>query len=134
MSEEANNFIKAQILKQEKEVFATKLLLNVLVYVGITLWLNAIRTTAQIWFVWVLAIIQLILYFSMFIISYQRSKVFSLNRKISIMIFFIFAMLGRVNDWDLLIIPLLIIIMLILSFKSKNLSSKGDALLENIKK
>jgi len=98
-------------------------------YIGITFWLNAIRATAPLWFVWVLIIVQFALYFSIFISSYRRAIGCGLNKNISLIIFIALAILGRVNDWEILVIPLTIIIMLIFSMKTKNVSDDKKHLL-----
>lgn len=98
-------------------------------YTGITFWLNAIRATAPLWFVWVLIIVQFALYFSIFISSYRRAIVCGLNKNISLIIFTALAVLGRVNDWEILVIPLAIIVILIFSMKTKNVSDDKKHLL-----
>ena len=117
------NFIKTEILTQERNVFISKILIILAGYIGLTLWLNAIRTTAPLWFVWVLIIIQFLLYFLIFSVSYGRAKVSGLKR-FGLVLFIILAILGRVENWELVIIPSTIIIMLIISAKNKNVSSE----------
>jgi len=124
-----NDFIKNEILKNERRLFAGGIIAIVVGYIIITLWLNAIRATAPIWFVWVLIAIQFALYFSIFISSYQRSKVLGANKTLGFIIFAVLAVLGRVNDWELFIIPLLLVIMLILSARNKKVSEEGESLL-----
>lgn len=123
-SNKANEFIKGEVLKLERNGFAVRIIITAIGYVGITFWLNAIRATAPLWFVWVLIIVQFALYFSIFITSYRRAITCGLNKNISIIIFTVLAILGRVNDWEIAIIPLTIIIMLIFSTKAKDVS--GD--------
>ncbi len=130
----ASDFIKTEVLKQERSLFAFCILVIVVGYTGITFWLNAIRVTSSLWFVWVLIVIQFSLYFSIFIVNYQRSKVCGLNKYLGIIIFTTLAILGRVNNWELLIIPLLVVIMLIFSGINKNVSDKGKSFLEGRKK
>ncbi len=125
----ASDFIKGELLKLEKKSFTVHIIATTICYIGITFWLNAIRTTAPLWFVWALIIIQFALYFSIFIVSYRRSVVCGLNKNISILIFTILAILGRINDWELAIIPLTIIVMLIFSMKAKNVSNSKKHLL-----
>lgn len=123
------NFLTNEVIKIENRMFWAKLIGFAVGYTLITLWLNNIRATSSLWFVWVLIIIQFALYFSIFIIGYQRSKVFGLNKTPALIIFVALAILGRVNDWEILVIPLLIIAMLILSVKTKKVSEKGQAML-----
>ena len=108
----ASDFLKNEVLKIENRMFWAKILGSSVGYLLITLWLNSIRATASLWFVWVLIIIQFALYFAIFISSYQRSKIFGLNKNLALVLFTILAVLGRVNDWELVVIPLLIVIML----------------------
>jgi len=128
-SNKANNFIKNEVLKIERNSFAIRIVATAIGYAGITFWLNSIRATASLWFIWVLIIIQFALYFSIFIAGHQRAMVYGLNKNISIIIFTALAILGRINDWELAIIPLTIIIMLIFSAKTKNVSDKSKYLL-----
>jgi hypothetical protein len=121
----ANDFIKKEGLKIERNLFIFQILASALCYAGITFWLNAIRATAPLWFVWVLIIIQFALYFSIFIVSYRRAVVCGLNKNLGIIIFTALAILGRVHDWELLIIPLTVVIMLIVSTRAKNISASG---------
>jgi len=132
MNSEANNFIRSEVLKQERNLFLSKIFSIVILYTVITLWLNWIRATAPIWFVWILIVIQFTLYFSIFIASYSYSKVLGLNNNFAFILFIILAVLGRVNDWELLIIPLILIVMLICAIKNKKLSEKGNAMLSEI--
>jgi len=127
-----NNFIRNEILKQERNLFLGKIFSFVIIYSIVTLWLNSIRATAPIWFVWLLIIIQFLFYFSIFIVSYRYSKVIGLNEIFAFILFIILAVFGRVNDWEIIIIPLLLITMLILALKNKKLSEKGNTLLSEI--
>ena len=128
-SSKAENFLKNEVLKIENRLFFGKLLGSAIGYILITLWLNGIRTTASLWFVWVLIIIQFALYFSIFITSYQRSKIFGLNRNLALVIFVVLAVLGRVNDWEMVVIPAIVVVMLVLSVMNKKVSEKGKTML-----
>ena len=125
----ASDFLKNEVLKIENRMFWAKILGSSVGYLLITLWLNSIRATASLWFVWVLIIIQFALYFAIFISSYQRSKIFGLNKNLALVLFTILAILGRVNDWELVVIPLLIVIMLTFSVRNKNVSENGKSML-----
>lgn len=114
----------------ENRMFWAKILGSSIGYFLITLWLNNIRSAASLWLVWVLIIIQFVLFFSIFIVSYKRSKVFGLNKNLALALFIILAVLGRVNDWEVVIIPLLIIIMLVLSARNKKVSENGQFMLQ----
>ncbi len=125
----ANDFIKREVLNLERNSFAVRIIATALGYTGITFWLNAIRATASLWFVWILIIVQFAFYFSIFITSNRRAIVCGLNKNIGIIIFIAFAILGRVNDWELVIIPLMVVIMLIVSMKAKSVSNDKKYLL-----
>jgi hypothetical protein len=124
----ASDFINNEVLKSENRLFWFRILASSIGYLAITLWLNSIRTTASLWFVWILIIIQFSLYFSIFIAGYTRSKVFGLNNNIALILFVVLAGLGRVNNWELIIIPLLVVTMLVLSTRTKRISSKAQSL------
>jgi len=119
----ASEFVKKEMLKVQNRLFCGRILFNSIGYLIITLWLNSVRATMWIWFLWVIIIIQFALYFSIFIRSYQRSKAFGLNQNFAFLIFVVLAILGRVNDWELLIIPLLVVTMLILSIRNQKTES-----------
>jgi hypothetical protein len=130
MEEKAKDFIKTEILKAERNMFVFHILGTLIGYVGITLWLNAIRTTVSLWFVWILIIIQFLLYCLIFSTSYLRAKVCGLKH-FGFPIFATLCVLGRVENWELIIIPLLIVIMLIFSAKNKNVSNERQYLLKD---
>jgi len=125
----ANDFLKNEVLKMENRMFWGSILGSSIGYLVITLWLNSIRATASLWFVWVLIIIQFALYFSIFISGYNRSKVLGLNKNIALVLFIILTVLGRVNDWEVIVIPLLVIVMLAFSARNKKVSEKGKSML-----
>lgn len=120
---QVHSFVSNELLRTKKISFFINITLIVLSYVGITVWLNNVRTTGQLWFVWVLIIIQLILYFAIFSTSYLRFKECGYKRFGSIL-FVVLALIGRINDWEFLIIPLLVVTMLIISAKSKYQTDK----------
>jgi len=129
MENKAREFLKNEVLKMENRLFWGKLLGSSIGYLLITLWLNSIRATASLWFVWVLIIIQFALYFSIFIVGLERSKVFGLSNAVALVVFTVLAVLGRVNDWEVIVVPLLVVVMLILSAMNKKVSKGGQAML-----
>lgn len=133
MENKTNDFLKNEVLKMENRMFWGSILGSSIGYLVITLWLNSIRATASLWFVWVLIIIQFALYFSIFISGYNRSKVLSLNKNIALVLFIILTVLGRVNDWEVIVIPLLVVVMLIFSARNKKVSEKGSLMLPESK-
>lgn len=114
-----SEFIKKIILQNERRIFAGKLLTIFVAYIGITLWLNSIRTNASLWFVWTLIIVQLALYCSIFYVSFYRAIICRL--KYSGWIIGACFVLGRVNNWEIIILPALVVGMLILSARNKNI-------------
>ena len=119
-----NDFIKTEVLKIKKRLFVVRIFGTLMGYIGITIWLNAIRATAPIWLIWVLIIIQLVLYILIFFISYRRSE--KLGLKYAFVIFIILSVLGRVENWELIIIPMLVITMLIYSARDNNILNKKN--------
>jgi hypothetical protein len=116
----ADAFIRAETLKIENRMFWGRMLGSSLGYLVVTLFLNNIRSTASLWFVWPLIIIQFALYFWIFVSGYKRSKILGLNENIALVTFVILAVLGRVNDWEILVIPVLVTVMLIWSALGKH--------------
>lgn len=123
------DFIKDKIFKVEHRLFLGKLLGSTLGYTLITFWLNSIRATAPLWFVWTLIIVQFSLYFLIFFTSYQRTKGFGFNNNLAFVLFVVLAVLGRVNDWELLIIPFVVLIMFVLSLRNKKVSEERQHML-----
>jgi hypothetical protein len=72
-------------------------------------------------------------YFSIFFLNYTRALVIGLNKKLGFIFFVILAVLGRVNNWELFIIPLLLVVMFIFSAKNNNVSDEKKYLLKDIK-
>lgn len=122
----ANDIIIDEVLKFKNRSFWFRILACSIGYFVMSLWLNSIRTTASLWLVWLLIIIQFTLYFSIFITSYFRSKVFGLNNNIALILFTALAVLGRVENWELIILPLLIVTMLVLSARNKKISTEAQ--------
>jgi len=116
-----SDFVKKEMIKLENRMFLSRIIGYPIVYLVITLWLNSIRETTSLTFVWILIIIQFTFYFSIFITSYRRSNALGFNKNITPYVFIILAILGRINNWELIIIPSLVIIMIILSSRSKNI-------------
>ena len=120
-----HKLIKNEVLLMERNAFAVRIIVTTVGYAGITYWLNSIRANASIMVVWALIIIQFLLYFSIFIAGHIRAIICGFNKKISLIIFITLAFLGRVNDWELAIIPLTVFVMLIVSAKAKNVSDES---------
>ena len=111
--------------KNENKIFIGSILFYSVGYLIITLFINNVRTSYSLWLVWPLLIIQFVLYFYIFIAGYRRSIVMGLNKEIAFFGFIILAILGRINDWEILVIPLLMVICIIFSVRNKKLSTKS---------
>jgi hypothetical protein len=120
LSDIKNKFKQGQ-LRKEKGVFIIKTIVTVLIYYGLGQWLDAIRSTSS-WFVWVLAIAQILFYFSIFLISYRRLKECGYNKLSWIII--VLAFVGRVYTWDIIVILFLVVTMFIFTFINNTLSLK----------
>jgi hypothetical protein len=119
-----DEFIKAQLLQVERRSFAVRILFYAIGYVSLTLWLNSIRATAAHWFVWTLIIIQFLFYFAIFVSSYRRSVVCGLNKPLAFGLFLALTFLGRVNNWEQVIIPAVVVIMFAVSAVNKKVSAR----------
>jgi len=129
MENKTSDFVKTQTLKSDRNIFRGRIIIILIGYIGITLWLNAIRATSSLWVVWVLIVIQFLLYSSIFSSSYNRALVIGINKYYGFPFFVILAILGRVNNWEIFIIPLLLVAMFIFSEKNNNVSYKRDDML-----
>jgi phosphoglycerol transferase MdoB-like AlkP superfamily enzyme len=126
---EISPFIKDVVLRQENRQFVINLIILSVGYLIITLWLNSIRVSAPIWFVWVLIAVQLILYASIFYTSFQRAKTMGLGGTVAAMTFTALALIGRINDWEIVVIPLVVIAMIVFSARNKRISTRSQAML-----
>jgi phosphatidylserine synthase len=125
-NKEAQEFIKKLHLESEHRIFVGTLLITILLYFLITFWLNNIRETASLWIIWVLIIIQFLLYFKIFYKSYRRFLDIKYNSGISFFIILILFILGRINDWEVAVIPLLFVIMFFCSINTRNLPTDSE--------
>ena len=127
MSERVNELIKREVLRAEKNIFIFCLFLVLAGYVGMTLWLNAIRQNAALWFVWVLIVLQLFFYFSIFVACLMRAK--QCGHQHAFWLFLILAIASRVNNWELVLIPAMAVTMLVLSERNQKVSAERQHLL-----
>ena len=119
--------IKKEVLRAEKNFFIFKLFFAIAGYVGMTLWLNAIRQSAALWLVWFLIALQLLFYFSIFVTCLMRSK--QCGHRHTFLLFLALAVASRVNDWELLLIPAMAVTMLVLSERNQKVSDGRQHLL-----
>ena len=113
-------YITRTVLRAEKNSFIFRLLLVIVGYVGITLWLNAIRQVAAIWLVWCLIGLQLFLFITIFVVCSLRLKQ---CRRHSWWLWLPFA-LSRVSNWEIVFIPATAAVTLILSELNVNVSEE----------
>ncbi len=109
----------------EQVHFIFRLFLAIGGYVGVTPWLNSIRQTAAVWFVWVLIAVQFCLFIAIFVACSLRAKQCGFRHT---WLIFVPLMLSRINDWELVVIPALAVIMLILSARNRNVSAEHQYL------
>lgn len=124
MESKSDDFVKNIILKSERRLFFIRILGFAVGYALITMWLNRIRIAASPWLVWTLIIVQFTLYFSIFVAGYRRFVTCGFNEALGVVFFTALAILGRVNDWELVIIPLVVFVMLVVSVRCKNVSDE----------
>ena len=115
METKAEEFVRTETVKNERAVFTGSLITILIAYGVLSFLLNNIRATASLWLVWPLIAIQLVLYFFLFYNSYKRAQALGLSRTSAFILFVILAILGRVNDWEVVLLPLLVIIMVAVS-------------------
>ncbi len=120
MEEKTHHFLKNEILSHERNIFISSILITSIGYFAISFFLNSIRANANIIILWILIIIQFTLYFSIFYLSYKRSKIIGWTW-FAFPLFILLAVLGRVEDLEIILIPFVVIIMIILSFRTKNI-------------
>lgn len=112
------------ILRGEKNLFIFRVIFTVIAYVGITFWLNAIRQTAAIWFVWLPIGIQISLFLTIFVVCSLRLRQ---CRKPTWWLL-LPLLLSRINNWEIVAIPATIIMTLILSELNMNVSKEREHL------
>jgi hypothetical protein len=117
-----NELMKREVLRAQKNIFIFSLFLVLAGYIGTTLLLNAIRQSAVLWFVWVLIVLQLFLYFSIFVACLIRAK--QCGYRYAFWLFIILSIVGRVNNWELVLIPIMIVTMLVLSERNQKVSAE----------
>jgi hypothetical protein len=116
--------LKAEILKMENAAFWGQIISLCVFYLITSLLLNYVRASAAPWVLWPLIAIQLLQYFFIFIRCYQRSIILGLNRAVAAALFLSVMVAGRVENWETVIIPVTVAMLLFFSAKSKNVSAE----------
>lgn len=117
-----NELIRREVLREGKTSFIFRLSLVLAGYVGTTLWLNAIRENAALWFVWVLIVLQLFFYFSIFVACSMRAR--QCGHRHAFWLILVLCIASRVNDWELVLIPAMAVTMLVLSERNQKVSAQ----------
>jgi hypothetical protein len=120
--EPLSEFVRNEVVKQEKLHFLVTILICSVAYILITFWLNSVRANASLWLVWPLIAVQLLLYLSIFLTCFRRSKEMGLNATVALVGFIGLGLLGRINDWEIFVIPAMVVIMLAMSARSDSIS------------
>lgn len=115
-----------EVLRMEQGAFIWRLLLTIGAYAGMTFWLNAIRQTAATWFVWVLIAVQVFFFISIFVVCSLRGKQCGYRHT---WLLLVPLFLSRVNNWEMVVIPALAVIMFILSARNRTVSPEHEHLL-----
>ncbi len=121
----AIEIIRREVLRAEKNQFILRMLLSVVAYIGITLWLNAVRQTLAVWLLWPLIAVQLLLFFTIFVVSFLRLW----QCRMASWWLWVPLILSRINDWEILAIPTTIIVMLTISERNKHVSQEREHLI-----
>lgn len=121
MEVKTESFLKEEVLKSERTFFFYSQILNIVIYVLLTVFLNSIRKTASLWIVWPLIIVQLLFYLFIFLRNYERANTCGLNSTLSAIIFGGLIVLGRIGNLEVLVIPIMTIVVILYSNKTKNL-------------
>lgn len=100
------------VVRWKRNHFRVNIVLTVAAYIGITLLLNSVRKEAAAVFVWGLIVPQLLLYLYIFALAAGRSSECGLKL---FWLFGVLAVLGRVNDFEILVIPIAVVTALIIS-------------------
>lgn len=119
---EVGSFVEKETVKIENRVFIGKLVTVALVYLFASILLSNFRDSAPIALVWILIGVQLLAYVGIFIMSYRRATEVGLDGMLAAIALVFLAIAGRSNDWEFVIIPLLLVVMIVLSARNKKLS------------
>lgn len=121
----AAEVITREILRAEKNIFMLRVAVAAGSYLGISLWLNAIRQTVSAWVLWLLVGLQLFLFLTIFVICSLRMRQCQKPR----WWLWFPLLLSRINNWEVVAIPATIIVTLVLSERNKYVSQQREHLL-----
>ncbi len=112
------------LLQREKRVFIIKMLLAAGAYVGITLVLNAVRKEATTGLLWGSIFLQLLFYGYIFFVAAVRAS--ECGYKVSCWLAPVLAVLGRVEDFEVVVIPAVILASFAISAKGRTLDASAE--------
>jgi hypothetical protein len=118
--------ITDEVLRMQHRAFIWRLVLTIAAYVGVTFWLNSIRQTAAVWFVWALIVFQLFFFISIFVVCSLRARQCGYRHT---WLLFIPLFLSRIDNWEVVVIPALAVVMTILSIRNRKVSPEHQDLL-----
>jgi len=108
------------IQNSPKKFSALRLIAYLVGYFLLSVGLNSIRATAPISLVWIMIAIQFVLYALVFVYGYSRFNGPSTIEKLGWFITIAVAVLGRINNWEIIILPLFVTAMIILPKKKQS--------------
>jgi hypothetical protein len=112
------DLITREVVRAEKNIFISRLVIAVISYGGFTILLNAIRQTVPIWLLWILITVQLLLFLTIFVVISLRMR----QCRYHIWWLLLPLILSRINNWERVVIPATMILTLILSEMNKHIS------------
>lgn len=119
--------VASELLRIEDRSYKVSVLIISFAYLLSSILLSSFRAKAPVVLVWVLVLLQLFFFFAIFVKCYQRAFLLGLNRSIGFFIFVTLAVLARINDWEIVVIPVTVLTMLTLSWRNKKLPKNPDS-------
>jgi hypothetical protein len=116
-----------EVLRTEHRAFVFRFVLTIAAYVGTAFWLNSIRQTAALWFVWVLIVVQLFFFLTIFVVCSLHLRQCGFRH--GWWLPFIPLFLSRVENWEIVVIPALALFMIIFSARNRNVAPENQELL-----
>lgn len=117
---------KVEILKIENRKFVKLIILNVLLYFLFSFFLNKVRASISLFILYPMIFIQFYMLFLVFKSCYNRMIDCGLNKYLSYITFILICATSRINNLEIIVIPIMIIITILISTFNKNLSNVGE--------
>ena len=125
---DVRSLLTDEVLRMERNSFKVRFGVTLGAYVGLTLWLASIRSTAPIWPLWALIAAQWIFFFSIFVVCLGRAKQCAFRHSWLLVVALV---LSRVKDWELVILPALALTMLVVSARNRNVAIEHSHMLQS---